>query len=121
MEILLDTSFILTCLKEKIDFLEAEEFGNLIVPKQVVLELERLTEKGRLADRENAAIALCILKKKNLKQVELKSKYVDAGIRIYAEKNKNVAVATLDKELQKSLKGRVRILAIRAGERIDWA
>ena len=45
MEVILDTSFILSCLGKKIDFLEAERFGSLVLPLQVLNELDKIKKK----------------------------------------------------------------------------
>jgi rRNA-processing protein FCF1 len=119
MEVLLDTSFILTALKEKIDFLKAEEYGKLLLPKQVLEELKKLNKKARIKDRENARLALEIITKNKgkFKFIKLKKKYADAGIKRYI-KNKKVIVATLDRELKRELKGKAKILTIRAKKKL---
>jgi len=119
MEVLLDTSFIVSCVKIGIDFLSASEFGKLVLPEGVTDELIKLSEKGRGRSKEKALIALDIIRenKKKFKIIKLKGRYVDAGIVKYAEKKK-IIVATLDKELKKKLKGNVRILGIRAKKKL---
>ena len=119
MEVILDTSFIMSCLKEKIDFLEAESYGKLVLPIQVLEELDTLQEKlGK--DKEQAKLAMDIIEsnKDKFKVVDLKKKYVDSGIKDYA-KGKEVIVASLDKELKNSLKGKAKILTIRARKKLE--
>ena len=93
---LLDTSFILTCIRQKIDFFEELEFQGLkiIIPIQVIKELEGLSKK------QEAKIALQLLKKQKFTKTDLKTKNVDSGIIAYANKNKKVIIATLDKEIK---------------------
>ena len=112
MDVLLDTSFILTALKEKLDIFQAEEFGDLILPEQVILELKKKA-LGNGKDNEKAKLGLDIIQKnkEKLKIINLDKKYVDAGIKRYAKKKK-IIVATLDKELKTQLKG-TSILTIR--------
>jgi len=119
MEVILDTSFILTCLKEKIDFLEAEDYGELVLPMQVLEELDIFQDKGELKEREQAKLALDIIEKNKgkFKVVGLEKKFVDAGIKIYV-KGKKVIVASLDAELKRELKGKARILTIRARKKL---
>jgi rRNA-processing protein FCF1 len=125
MEVLLDTSFILTCLKQGVDFLEAQEYGILVLPRQVIDELKKLTEKGERKEKEAATLALELIKKNKgkFRIIELKSEFADAGIRKYVEeKDKEtgeVSVATLDRGLKKSLRGKIKILTIRAGKKME--
>ncbi len=119
MEIILDTNFILECVKNKIDLLEVGEFGELVLPEQVLIELKNLAEgKGR--EKEQARLALAIIEqnKHNFRMIILEKKFVDAGIIRYV-KGKKVIVATLDKGLKSALKGRVRILVIRARKKLE--
>ncbi len=120
MEVLLDTNFILSCLKEKIDFLQAEQFGNLVLPLQVIDELRKKAEKGKRKEREVAKLALDIIQenKGNFKIIKLEKKFVDAGIVKYVQDKEKIIVATLDKELKKKLKGKTRILTLRARKKL---
>ena len=119
MEVILDTSFILTCLKEKIDFLEAENFGKLLLPLQVLEEFDKLEERGgregRLAELASEIIER---NKDKFKIIDLGEKYVDSGIKSYVKNRKNIIVATLDKELKNSLKRKTRFLVIRARKKL---
>jgi len=122
MEVVLDTNFILTCLKEKIDFLRAGEYGQLILPLQVIDELRKKTEKSKRREREVAKLALDIIQKNrsNFKIIELEKKFVDVGIKKYVSGKKgNVIVATLDKELKKEIKDKANILVIRARKKFE--
>ena len=116
MKIILDTSFILTCLKEKLDFLDASGFGEIVIPEQVILELKKLNS-GNSKESSIANLALDIINKnkKNIKVISLDKKYADAGIKDYIKKNRNVILATLDRELKKLP---VKILTIR-GKKIE--
>lgn len=104
--VLLDTSFILTCIKQKIDFfeqLESEGF-RIIIPKQVIYELEKIaSSKQKLHFRENANSSLKLLKKSNFKKIDLKTKAVDAGLIKFAKGNPKTIIATLDRELKKKI------------------
>ena len=71
---LLDTNFILICLKQKIDFFEDIKFMGMkiLIPKQVVDELKRITNsKKKLYSRNNAEIALKILEKEKNSVIRL--------------------------------------------------
>lgn len=119
MQIILDTNFVLTCIKQKIAFLE--ELGELIlngeivVPAQVLIELEKVEKNKELKiiDRNAACLGLQLLN--NVKKIKLNKKYVDKGILEYVRDNPEAYVATLDKELKKKLR---RIITIRAGKKL---
>ena len=94
--ILLDTSFIIAAVAKKIDFfemLEAEGF-NVLIPQQVINELEGLGEN----------LALNILEKEKFDLVSIPGKDADAAIVNFAKKDPKAVVATLDKGLQKRVK-----------------
>ena len=106
-KVILDTNFILTCVKQKIDFFENIKFMGLkiLIPKQVIKEIEKITNsKKKLHFREDAKLALKLLERSSFKEVDLKEKYVDKGLMQFSEKNKDIIVATLDKELKNKIK-----------------
>jgi len=101
-QILLDTNFIISCIKNKIDFfdyIETEGY-NIVVPEQVINELEGLKKES----------ALRLLEKNKFKTISLMGKIVDNSIINYANKNPSIIIATLDKELQKKIKNRKMII-----------
>lgn len=118
MEILLDTNFILTCVLQKIDFVELSEemFNeklNWILPKQVINELKKIEKdlKQKRKFREGAKLSLEILETMNLKIVDLnKNSNIDIAIKDYIF-DKPIVLATNDKGLKKRVKN--RILSIR--------
>lgn len=116
MKVVLDTSFILTALKVNLDFFLAEDFGDLILPKQVILELKKKA-LGKGKDNEKASLALDIIQKnkEKFKIINLEKKFVDAGIKRYV-KNKKIIVATMDRELKNSLN--TNILTIRGKKKL---
>ena len=97
-KVILDTSFILTCVRQKIDFVDDIKLLGLVVlvPEEVVVEIGGLA-KSKL----EAEVALKIVSK--LKKIKLGGKNVDAGIAKYAKLNSDVVVATLDREIKKSV------------------
>ena len=100
--VLLDTNFILTCIKQKIDFFEELylEGYQVIIPDRVIDELKKLKQTS----------ALKLLEKNNFNKITLTGKNVDNSIINYANKNPEILVATLDRELQKKLKNRKIII-----------
>ena len=104
---ILDTSFILTCVKQKIDFLDEIKFMGMdvLIPEEVLDEVRKIRNSGKkLHFRENAKLALKILNKNKFKKIRLGTTHVDKGLVNFAEKNKDVIVATLDRELKKKIK-----------------
>lgn len=93
---ILDTSFILSCTKQKIDFFEELRFMGfqVLVPAQVVKELEKL----------KAQLALRLLRANRPKLIDLKSKSVDKGLIKYSKEHKDAVIATLDAELKRKIK-----------------
>ena len=117
MEVILDTSFILNCLKVGIDFLEAVEYGKVVIAREVVEELGKLAQdNSKLA--EQAKLALEIIERNKVKMIKLNSGHVDAGIIKYV-RNKQVIVATMDSELKRKLKKKSKLLIIRGKKKLE--
>ena len=125
MEVVLDTNFLLSCVKQKIDLFEQIESlfpsAELVVPKQVVKELETLKSRKelKLKERESASIALQLIEKnkKKIRILGLEGN-ADRVIINYALSGENIIAATLDGGIKKHLKNKVKILAIRGKKRI---
>lgn len=112
-QVILDTNFILTCVKQKIDFFnEIETAGmKILIPGQVIGELEGVVKsRKKLHFRDDAKLALKILGKKTYKEVKLEGEDIDDGISKFAENNPKIAVATLDRELKKKLKNQKMVI-----------
>ena len=119
-QVVLDTNFILTAIKNKIDFIEGVTFLGLtpIVPEQVIAELEKIVEsKKKLKFKDDARLGLKILSKKKIKKIDLKNDYVDNGLIAYSEQNKSAIIATMDKELKSKIPN--QRLIIRAKKRLE--
>lgn len=124
MAVLLDTNFILTCVKQRIDL-----FGQLrdkfpgdkvFIPAGVVKELARLGKDKELKmyEREAADLAVQLLDGEKIIILDLEGN-VDDSIVGYALKN-NVFVASLDRGIKNRLKSS-KFLTIRQGRRIAEA
>ena len=105
-KVLLDTNFIITCVRNKIDFFnEIPVMGlQIIIPKQVISELEAIARsKKKLKTKDGAVLSLSILLKNDFKLIDLhiKGNYVDKGIKKYARENREIIIATLDRDLKK--------------------
>ena len=121
-KIILDTNFIMTCVKEKIDLFEktGELGAKIIIPEKVIEELERIGKSNqKLKSRRISGLALKIIEseKGNYETISLKTRNVDNGIKKLADADKGVIVATLDAELKRKLK--CPKLVIRAGKKLE--
>lgn len=77
-QVLLDTNFIISCIKNKIDFFsELESNGiEILIPEEVIAELKGLKQE----------LALKLLEKNKFRKIKLNAKIVDKGIINYAKK-----------------------------------
>jgi len=110
---ILDTNFILSCIKQKIDFFENIKFKGMkiLIPIQVINELKRISDsEKKLHFRDDAKLALKLLKKNLFKKIDLKEKYVDKGLINFAKKNKNIIVGTLDREIKNQIKNQKLVI-----------
>ncbi|MFQ6088149.1 MAG: PIN domain-containing protein [Candidatus Methanofastidiosia archaeon] len=119
-EILLDTNFLLDCLKYGIHLSEIErlmdEKFEILVPMNVISELESLNLKGK--ERERRKVTLKLIE--NFKKIELEGK-VDESILDYALKNrKRCLVCTNDGDLKSELrKSGVPVIFIRGKSHLE--
>ncbi len=112
-QVLLDTNFIISCARQKIDFFEQIPLMGfeVIIPRQVFDEIEKLSKsrKGALL-REQADLALKIMNKNKFTIIKLRRNDVDRAIVEFANENEDVVIATLDKELQNKIKNQKMII-----------
>lgn len=108
-QVILDTSFILTAIRQKVDFFERLEHEGMevLIPDQTIDELMGL----------GAQLALHILEKHKFHLIKVPGKDADAAIINFAKKNPKAIVATLDVGLQKKFKNKKMI--IRQRKKID--
>jgi len=108
--IILDTNFIVTCVKQKIQLFEQLDevfvIYNLVVAKQIIDELEKIKndKETRIKEREAAQVSILLLKKKAKKLTDFKTPNVDAGILRYIKGKEDIIVATLDRDLIAKIK-----------------
>ncbi|MCK4552937.1 hypothetical protein KAT80_01920 [Candidatus Pacearchaeota archaeon] len=102
-QIILDSSFILTCIKQKIDFFE-ELFGTqILIPEQVINEIKNLKNP-------NSKLALKLLEKNKFKKIDLGKAHVDKLIIRFAKENPKTIIATLDREIKNKTKNQKLII-----------
>lgn len=121
MEVLLDTSFIISCMLARIDFIsELEAFGfKIVVPREVIQELKDLRFRKGQSHEERASInaALEMIEKRKLKKVGFGEKKVDEML---IQKGKEgIYIATLDREIKRKVPNRVVILTAKKGIGIE--
>jgi rRNA-processing protein FCF1 len=119
--IIIDTNFILTCVKQKIDMFEQlkklEPGKKIAVPSNVLEELTMLrdSKKLKMSEREAADIAIQLVDKENVIILDLQGNVDDSIVR-YVGKN-DIIVASLDRGIIRRLKG-ARFLTILRKSRI---
>lgn len=97
---ILDTNFILSCIRNKIDFFEEIPLMGIgiIIPEEVILEIEKFKDK-----KTEANIALILLNKNKFEKISFGKGHVDKKIINYAKENPRIIVATLDKDIKKKI------------------
>ena len=112
MEVLLDTSFIVSCVRRKIDFvLQLEEQGfKVILPKEVYEELKDLKKKSAASHETRIAIgvAMELFEKIKIKKMVLGHEKVDNAL--IRRGKQGYYIATLDRVIKRSVPRRVVIL-----------
>ena len=109
MEVLLDSSFILSCAKRKIDFLSRleEEGFKVVIPREVLQELK----DAKLGLKQNEKIALNaifdLIEKRKIKKVGIGSGKIDEEM--IRRGKEGVYIASLDKEIKRNVANRVVI------------
>ena len=113
-QVLLDTNFIITCVKQKIDFFVDLQFLGLkvLIPKQVIVELKGLKISG-------AKFALKLLEKNKFGEIDIGNGEVDKRIKLFADKNPEILVATLDKELREQIKKNNKMIIIKSKKKLE--
>lgn len=108
MEVILDTNFIVSCIKKRIDFLdELQTFGfKIVVPKEVIEELKDLKFASRV-DKTAANVALTLFEQNKIKKTALGGKKVDASL--IAKGKLGIYIATLDSAIKRVVPNKVVI------------
>jgi rRNA-processing protein FCF1 len=125
MKILLDTNFILTCAKEKIDFPSLadetiDEKIEWIVPQDVLNELGSLKDRVgmKVVDKDSAKLGFEMLQNLDPEVVQLPGKNPNVDIKIVNYvMDKDIVLATLDKNLKSRINN--KILTIRGRNNLN--
>jgi len=116
---LLDTNFILTSIKQKIDFFEWFKLNGfcVIIPREIINELKMLRDRKKNLLALEAKFAFKILKKNKFKVIDLEGDNADKLIVKYAKQHPDIIIATLDKEIKDKIKN--KIVTIRQGKMLE--
>lgn len=125
MQILLDTNFILTTTKQKINIVETlenytSEPLEFLLPQDVLNELGNLKDKPgtKTSDKNAATLSFQILQELNPKIINLPGKNPNIDIKIVNYiLEKPIVLATLDKNLKTRVKN--KILTIRGKKNLE--
>jgi len=104
---ILDTNFILSSIREKIDFFEDLYLRGIevVIPEEVILEIEKIKDsKKKLRFKEEAKFAMKVLDGGNFKKIKIGKGRVDKRLIEYATSHPYVLIATLDKEIKEKIK-----------------
>ena len=102
----LDTNFILSCIRKKIDFFEKIPLMGMkiVIPLQVMDEIRKFSRQGRGNLKQEAKLALVLLQNQEFNRIDLYNKNVYNGLIKLAEKNENYIIATLDSQIKHKTK-----------------
>ncbi|HLC51456.1 MAG TPA: PIN domain-containing protein [archaeon] len=100
-KVVLDTNFLIYCVRYKINFFDEMEDHELYLVEPVLREVEKIS-KGKSKNAPFARVALRMIKDMEILKSDLKA---DDSLVFYSKKG--YAVATQDKELQKRCKDEV--------------
>jgi rRNA-processing protein FCF1 len=109
MEAILDTNFIVSCVKKKIDFineLEGQGF-KVLLPKEVFEEIKDLKLNSDRATKVACDVALEIFRKRKVKNVTLGDRQVDEGLIEFGKKG--AYIATLDGQIRRQIPNKIGI------------
>ena len=111
MQVILDSSFIISCVRERIDFLsQLQEQGfNPIVPREVLQEMKDLRIRNGTShdDRMAIDVAFDLLEKGKVKKTSLGTGKVDDWL--IKRGQEGIFIATLDTGIKKRVPKRVVI------------
>ena len=110
---LLDTNFILTCIKQKIDFSEEIKLMGIqiLIPEQVILEIQNIINSNQKQHfKQDAQLALNLITQNDFEKIKLKKGNVDKAIILFAKENPELIIATLDKEIQNKISNKKIII-----------
>lgn len=119
MKALVDTNFLLYCIKEKIQLFDFfQDFSEILIPRGVIDELVRIAQEGGPREKTRAEIALKLVAVSRVTILPL-SGYVDQQILEYAFTHKGIVVATLDQKLRRALQKKTKVLVVKGRKKFE--
>ncbi len=111
-ELLIDTNFLIYCVKQKIDLFEHALLNGfkVIVPDEVIRELEKFETGNKAGIARYAKLVKKILSISEFSRVSLGKTYVDKGLINYLKDKQEIILATLDEGLQKKVRNPIMII-----------
>lgn len=111
MQVILDSSFIISCVRDRIDFLtQLEEQGfTPVVPREVFQEMKdlRISNRSSREDRLAIDVALEMMEKKKIKKTTLGEGKIDEFL--IKKGQEGVFIATLDNAIKKKIPKKIVI------------
>ncbi|MBS3089579.1 hypothetical protein J4461_01720 [Candidatus Pacearchaeota archaeon] len=121
MEVLLDTNFILACLRRKIDI--AESLGDLgftpVIPREVMQELKDLKLKSSRTDKVFISLALEKFSSPDFKKAKVGGRTVDEGL--ISKGKRGIYIATLDSGIKRMVPNKIIIIDASNGLSVERA
>ena len=109
MEAILDSSFIISCAKRKIDFIsQLENLGfRIVIPREVLQEMKDLRQKVNRDERAAIDMALLVIESKDVKKVGFGSGRVDE--QLIKKGKEGYYIATLDNAIKRAVPNKIFI------------
>lgn len=109
MEVLLDSNFIVSCIRKRIDFLsQLEEQGfRIMIPREVLQELKDLRLKVPHEERALIDLAFRMLEDKRVRKMKIGGENVDMGL--IKKGKEGYYIATLDNAIKRIVPNRIVI------------
>ncbi len=111
MEAVLDSNFIISCLRRKIDFFDELTLMGFkpVIPREVLQEIKDIRSRGGVSHEDRMAIDLVfqIIERRKIKKIGFGSGRVDE--QLIRKGKEGVYIATLDKGIQRRVPNRIVI------------
>ena len=111
MQVILDSSFIISCVRDRIDFLTqlAEQGFTPVVPTEILQEMKdlRISNRSSREDRLAIAVALEMIEKSKVKKTTLGTGRVDDFL--IKRGQEGIFIATLDNGIKKRIPKKIVI------------
>ena len=111
MQVILDSSFIISCVRDRIDFLTqlAEQGFTHVVPTEILQEMKdlRISNRSSREDRLAIAVALEMIEKSKVKKTTLGTGRVDDFL--IKRGQEGIFIATLDNGIKKRIPKKIVI------------